>query len=271
MLCWELRGVQLLGTSGARDQLHADRAHALLGQGVDQRRLIERVQEADVDGPFLHGGDLVVRRAPHAQDDVGVGELLHAVADDLGTRFAVLLVGEMATGARAGLHGHDGPFLAPVALHRVGCDGGTRLAGIGFFGNENAHRPVFVVRSVRKSTAAGSDGRPAGPGQRPNAAVATSATSVPIARAAVAAGDGALSTCTETLAADDEEVVDDGAVGPERQGTHAGPCGPYLRVGQGRHQPPHGGDEAPARERPPVFRGCRSGRDGAAAATCPGS
>ena len=52
---------------------------------------------------------------------------------------------------------------------------------------------------------------------------------LPISRDAVAAGDGALSTCTAATGGVDREVVDELAVGGDRLGAHA--RGRGLEVG----------------------------------------
>ena len=96
--------VHLLGERGARNHLHADRADPGLGQGLDQLRLAERVQVADVNAAVLHGAGLGHGGLVESQHHVGGAERTQPVHDYRCAGLLVGGIGEMERSAETGLH-----------------------------------------------------------------------------------------------------------------------------------------------------------------------
>ena len=100
-----LRGqhVHLLRAGRARNEFHADGAHAAFGKFLDQLLFVERIEQAGVDGARFEPGNFLHRRFAQAQHDVAGTDQRLAVGGDGRTGFDIGVIGKAGGEAEAGL------------------------------------------------------------------------------------------------------------------------------------------------------------------------
>jgi hypothetical protein len=136
--------IELLRTRDARHHIHRNHRHSSRLQPLDQIRVLRRPDKADQCRAlaqqlgFMHAEVRMRFRRANFEDDVGLRPKLPRLRDNVGTGFAICVVGELRQFAGTAFD-RDGVAEFDDLFHRVRRRRYTTLARVAFFWDGDFH------------------------------------------------------------------------------------------------------------------------------------